>query len=71
MSASSVRPPSGRWRWLRIAGIAAAVVFLLLLVVPFFINADTFRPTVESELSSALGRKVTLGHLSLSLITGS
>ncbi|MFP5206161.1 MAG: DUF748 domain-containing protein, partial [Acidobacteriota bacterium] len=38
---------------------------------PFFINADTFRPTVESELSSALGRKVTLGHLSLSLITGS
>lgn len=71
MPASSVQPPSGRKRWLRIAAIVAAIVVLLVIIVPFFINADTFRPEVESELSSALGRKVTLGHLSLSLITGS
>ena len=71
MPVSTVRPSGERKRWLRIAGIVAAIVILLLLVVPFFVNADTFRPTLESEISSALGRKVTLGHLSLSLITGS
>lgn len=58
-------------RWVRIAGLVVAVVLLILIVVPFFVNADTFRPTVESDISSALGRKVTLGHLSFSLFSGS
>ena len=58
-------------RWLKPL-IAVAVLFVAVLVlVLFFVNADTFRPTIESELSSALGRKVTLGHLGLSLLTGS
>jgi AsmA protein len=54
--------------------IVVAVVVLLLLVVllvPLFINANTFRPTLESQLSDALGRKVTLGSLSFSLFSGS
>jgi AsmA protein len=54
--------------------ILVAVVVLLLLVVllaPLFINANTFRPTLESQLSDALGRKVTLGNLSFSVISGS
>jgi AsmA protein len=53
--------------------IVAVVVLLLLavLLVPLFINANTFRPTLESQLSDALGRKVTLGNLSFSLISGS
>jgi AsmA protein len=54
--------------------IVIAVVVLLLLVVllvPLFINANTFRPTLESQLSDALGRKVTLGSLSFSLFSGS
>jgi AsmA protein len=54
--------------------ILVAVVVLLLLVVllvPLFINANTFRPTLESQLSDALGRKVTLGSLSFSLFSGS
>lgn len=58
-------------RWVRIAGVVVAVVVALLIVVPLFVNADTFRPTVEDEISSALGRKVTLGHLSFSLFSGS
>ena len=58
-------------RWVRIAAAVIAVVVILLLVVPLFVNADTFRPTVESDISSALGRKVTLGHLSFSLFSGS
>jgi AsmA protein len=54
--------------------IVVAVVVLLLLVVllvPLFINANTFRPTLESQLSDALGRKVILGSLSFSLFSGS
>lgn len=58
-------------RWLKILLFILAALILLLLIVPFFVNADTFRPTAESELSSVLGRRVTLGHLSLSLFTGS
>src|SRR6202046_1583237 len=53
--------------------LVAAVVLLLLVVllVPLFINANTFRQTLESQLSTALGRKVTLGNLSFSLFSGS
>src|SRR3984957_8652239 len=52
--------------------VAIAVLLLVvLLVVPLFINADTFRPTLETQLSSALGRKVTLGKLSFSVFSGS
>jgi AsmA protein len=56
-----------------ISVLAAVVVLLLLavLVVPLFINANTFRSTLETQLSSALGRKVTLGNLSFSLFSGS
>jgi len=52
---------------------AAAVVLLMIFIVtlvPVFVNADTFRPTVESQLSSALGREVTMGRLSLSILAG-
>jgi AsmA protein len=53
--------------------LAGVVVLLLLaiLLVPLFINANTFRSTLETQLSSALGRKVTLGNLSFSVFSGS
>jgi len=58
-------------RWLRIGGIAFAILLLILIVLPFVINVNRFRPQVESEASAALGRQVTVGHLSLSLLSGS
>lgn len=60
-----------RHRWVKVVGGIIVAIPILLIVVPFFVNADTFRPTVESEISSALGRKVTMGHLSFSLFSGS
>jgi AsmA protein len=52
--------------------VAAAVLLLLaILLVPLFVNANTFRPTLETQLSAALGRKVTLGNLSFSVFSGS
>jgi len=57
-------------RWLRIGGIAFAILLLILIVLPFLININRFRPQVESEASAALGRQVTVGNLSLSLLSG-
>jgi AsmA protein len=57
-------------RWLRIGGIALAILLLILIVLPFVINVNRFRPQVESEASAALGRQVTVGNLSLSLLSG-
>lgn len=57
--------------WVKVAAIIAALFVVIVILVPFFVNADTFRPTLENQLSSALGRKVTLGHLSFSLLSGS
>jgi AsmA protein len=58
-------------RWAVIGGIVIGLVLFFILTAPFFINAETFRPTIESQLTSALGRTVTLGRLSFSLFAGS
>ena len=57
-------------RWLRIAGIAVAILLVILLALPFLINVNSFRPKIESELTNVLGRPVKLGELSLSLLSG-
>ncbi|HEV2174288.1 MAG TPA: AsmA family protein, partial [Nitrospira sp.] len=53
--------------------IAIVVVILIIIVIalPFVIDVNMFRPRIESELTNALGRKVTVGNLKLSLISGS
>jgi len=58
-------------RVLKIVGIVLAVLIVAVLVLPFVVNVNTFRPRIESELTNALGRKVTVGNLSLSLWSGS
>jgi AsmA protein len=56
---------------LKIVLIVVGVLIVLALVVPFLIPVNQFRPTIEEKASAALGRKVELGNLSLSLISGS
>jgi AsmA protein len=57
-------------RTLRYILIGVAVLIVLLIVVPFFIPVNQFKPTIEEKASAALGRKVQLGNLSLSLLRG-
>jgi AsmA protein len=58
-------------RAVKIAGIAFAVVVVILIALPLLINVNSFRPKIESELTTAMGRQVTLGELSLSILRGS
>jgi AsmA protein len=55
---------------LKILGIVFVVLLVVLIALPFLINVNSFRPKIESEASSALGRDVKLGNLSLSLWHG-
>ena len=54
-------------------GLAAAVALPILAAaaIRLFVDANTFRPIIESRLTAALSRKVTVGTLSLSIMTGS
>lgn len=54
----------------RIGGIAVALVVITVVCLPFLIDANQFRPTIESRLSKALGREVTIGKLNLALLKG-
>jgi len=56
---------------LRIFGIILAVLLLILIALPFVVNVNSFRPTLESQLSSTLGREVKVGNLGLSIFSGS
>ncbi len=56
---------------LKIVLIVVGVLIVLVIVVPFLIPVNQFRPTIEEKASAALGRKVKLGNISLSLISGS
>jgi AsmA protein len=58
-------------RILKIGAIAAALLFVILIALPFLINVNSFRPKIESEMTTALGRQVTVGNLSLSILSGS
>ena len=58
-------------RILKIVGIVIAVLIVIAIAIPFFVDANTFRPKLESELTEALGRQVKVGNLSLSLFSGS
>ncbi len=57
-------------RILKILAIILGVLIVLVIALPFFIDANTFRPKLESELTEALGRQVKVGNLSLSLLSG-
>jgi AsmA protein len=51
-------------------GIAVAVLLVIAVALPFLIDANAFRPKLESSLTAALGRDVKLGDLKLSLFSG-
>jgi AsmA protein len=57
-------------RLLVISGIIVGVLLLVVIVVPLFINVDSFRPDLEKKISAALNRTVHIGKLDASLLSG-
>jgi AsmA protein len=57
-------------RGLKIVAIVIAILIVILVAVPLFVDANSFRPELESRVSEALGRPTKVGNLSLSLLSG-
>ena len=53
-----------------IVGIVLAVLIILVIALPLLVNVNQFKPTVETQAGNALGRKVTVGELGLSILSG-
>jgi AsmA protein len=51
-------------------GAVVALVVIVAICLPLFLNADSFRTRIESTLTKSLGRKVTIGKLNLSVWSG-
>ncbi len=58
-------------RWSKILIALVGLVVLVAALIPLFLNANTFRPAIQTQLGTTLGRRVTLGDLKLSLFSGS
>ena len=57
--------------WAKILLGLLVIAIAAIVATPFFVDANTFRPTLETRLSAGLGRPVKLGNLRLSLLSGS
>jgi len=58
-------------RWFFVGVLVVGVFLGVILLLPFFLNADAFRPMIETQLTNTLGRTVTMGKLTFSLMHGS
>src|SRR5271165_798907 len=58
-------------RRLKIVALVVGILIIIVIAIPFLVDANAFRPKLESDLSTALGRTVKVGNLSLSLFSGS
>ena len=57
-------------RAIRIIAIVVGILIVIAIALPFLVDVNSFRPKLESELTSALGRQVKVGNLSLSIFSG-
>ncbi len=55
-------------RWI---AIVVGALIVILIVAPFLIPVNQFKPAIEQRASAAMGRKVKIASLHLSLISGS
>ncbi len=58
-------------RWAKILLAVIGLVIVAVVAIKLFVNANTFRPAIEKQLTTTLGRDVKVGNLSLSLFRGS
>ena len=54
-----------------IFGFAVVLILLIGLAIPLFVDANQFRPELQTRLGQTLGREVAIGDLGLSIFSGS
>jgi AsmA protein len=52
-----------------ILGIVVVLLLIIALVLPAIIDVNRFKPTLETDLTQALGRKVEIGNIGLSILS--
>ena len=57
-------------KMLTIVGIIVAVLLLVILILPSLIDANRYKPEIQSKLGTALGRNVQIGNIKLSIFSG-
>ncbi|HZU28558.1 MAG TPA: AsmA family protein [Bryobacteraceae bacterium] len=57
-------------RMIRAAAVTLGILCLVIAGLAVLVNANQFRPVLQSRLGSALGRAVEIGDLKLSLFSG-
>ena len=57
-------------RVVRVLGIVLVIVLTVAIALPLLVDANQFRPLLESQLAGALGREVKLGTLKIALFSG-
>jgi AsmA protein len=67
MSDNTTKKKSGIFKWII---IIVALLVIAMIALPFLIDANQFKPQIQSRISSALGRDVSVGNLKLSLLSG-
>jgi AsmA protein len=55
----------------RVLAIAVGLLIVVAIALPLLVNVNSFRPQIESNLSSALGRPVKVGNMGISIFSGS
>jgi AsmA protein len=53
-----------------VVGIVVAVLIIVVIALPFVIDVNRFKPTLETDLTNALGRKVAVRNIALSILSG-
>ena len=55
---------------LTILGVIVAVLLLAAIILPHVIDVNHFKPTIETQIADALGRKVQIGNIELAIFSG-
>ncbi|MGH9746866.1 MAG: AsmA family protein [Candidatus Acidiferrales bacterium] len=53
-----------------IVGVVVALVLIVILILPSLIDANRFKPEIQTQLGTALGRTVQIGNIKLSILSG-
>ena len=57
-------------KMITIVGVIVAVLLLVILILPSLIDANRYKPEIQSKLGTALGRNVQIGNIKLSIFSG-